>query len=75
MFVLSHSLTANLPDCDSKLRDLALQLGNICGNVNRMRYPDCQGIPADKYPRELAKTALQISEEIVNYVSKKYFPE
>ncbi|VDI02992.1 Hypothetical predicted protein [Mytilus galloprovincialis] len=75
MFVLSHSLTANLPDYDSKLRDLALQLGNICGNVNRMRYPDCQGIPADKYPRELAKTALQISEEIVNYVSKKYFPE
>lgn len=75
MFVKSHSLTANLPDCDSKLRDLALELDNICGNVSRMRYPDCQGIPADKFSREVAKTALQISDEIVIYVSKKYFPE
>ncbi|CAC5378607.1 unnamed protein product [Mytilus coruscus] len=73
-FVLSHCLTANVPDFDGKLRDLALQLDDICGNVNRLRYPDFQGIPADRYPRDTAREALQISNEIVNYVSLKYFP-
>lgn len=73
--MLSHNLTDNIPDFDGRLTDLALQLKGILRDVNLLRYPDHQGtIPADRYSRDNATQALQITNEVLQYVSWKYFP-
>lgn len=73
--MLSHNLADNIPDSDGRLTDLALQLKGILRDVNLLRYPDHQGtIPADRYSRDNATQALQITNEVLQYVSGKYFP-
>ncbi|XP_052063654.1 sacsin-like [Mytilus californianus] len=67
-----HSLTAHIPEGDTKLLPIARLLENTIESIEKMRYPIYRALPADLYDKEDAQKALDFTEQLINEVQKKY---
>lgn len=74
---MSHSLMDNIPRGDGTLNDLAQNLQDVVRHINTLRYPDgcfpC--LLADKYSKNDANKALELTRKIVQHVKSKYFDD
>lgn len=70
-----HNLVQNCYDLDdTELVGLARQLESLVGDSTRMRYPDRMSypqIPNDVYSHDMAETAREIAEKIVERVKER----
>lgn len=74
-FTISHSLCHNIPKGDTTLEYLAQKLERVIIHINRLRYPDSclPCLPAERYSKDDAEKALELSNEILEHVKSKYF--
>ncbi|CAC5394477.1 unnamed protein product [Mytilus coruscus] len=72
----SHFFSDNIPNGDKSLSTLCLELSTLVGHINSLRYPDNYSpIPAERYNRDGATKALCLTDQILTYISEKYFTD